>query len=637
MSENTMPENTAPEAGTPEVQSPDAGTPEIQTPDQHQMRRKMKLRARKVVKGHYALLVLLCLIAIFFGTEFTSIKTQNDNFHKLITGQEIDVGGSSFKAGGGSSHAEVFNDILENDVDAGKEQADKTTEEYKKTKLTGNILGRRKGLLAPIVNTYSSGHLYLTVVSAINNATKSQTAAVTLFIILSMLISAFIWIVVNNMIGAVLRRAFLEARLYSEVPTGHLMHFKTVKRWMRTARTLFVTDLFLALWRLTIVGAFIKHYSYFLVPYIVAENPDIRTLEAITLSRRMMDGHKWECFKLEMSFLGWFLLGSLTFGLSEVFWSLPYRVATCTEYYTKMRELAQEKEIELSEKLNDYYLYNRAEEAFLRECYPDIEEQKHYIDEHRITLTGAHGFLVKNFGLWIGHTAEKEEYEKLDSIRAQIAEERAAIKGRVYPMRLNPLMDAAKTLSLRALRFLRSYTLWSMVLAFFTFSLVGWLWEVGIHLVEDGIFVNRGCLHGPWLPIYGGGLVMILIVLNRFRKKPLLEIVLIIVLCGIVEFFTSYFLELSSGMRWWDYSGYFLNLNGRICAEGLMVFALGGSVVVYLVMPLFDNVWARLKRKLVIPLCIALLALFVADIVYSHYVPNVGAGITDYEDYQSEE
>ena len=452
MSENTMPENTAPEAGTPEVQSPDAGTPEIQTPDQHQMRRKMKLRARKVVKGHYALLVLLCLIAIFFGTEFTSIKTQNDNFHKLITGQEIDVGGSSFKAGGGSSHAEVFNDILENDVDAGKEQADKTTEEYKKTKLTGNILGRRKGLLAPIVNTYTSGHLYLTVVSAINNATKSQTAAVTLFIILSMLISAFIWIVVKNMIGAVLRRAFLEARLYSEVPTGHLMHFKTVKRWMRTARTLFVTDLFLALWRLTIVGAFIKHYSYFLVPYIVAENPDIRTLEAITLSRRMMDGHKWECFKLEMSFLGWFLLGSLTFGLSEVFWSLPYRVATCTEYYTKMRELAQEKEIELSEKLNDYYLYNRAEEAFLRECYPDIEEQKHYIDEHRITLTGAHGFLVKNFGLWIGHTAEKEEYEKLDSIRAQIAEERAAIKGRVYPMRLNPLMDAAKTLSLRALQ-----------------------------------------------------------------------------------------------------------------------------------------------------------------------------------------
>ena len=415
------------------------------------------------------------------------------------------------------------------------------------------------------------------------------------------------------------------------------MHFKTVKRWMRTARTLFVTDLFLALWRLTIVGAFIKHYSYFLVPYIVAENPDIRTLEAITLSRRMMDGHKWECFKLEMSFLGWFLLGSLTFGLSEVFWSLPYRVATCTEYYTKMRELAQEKEIELSEKLNDYYLYNRAEEAFLRECYPDIEEQKHYIDEHRITLTGAHGFLVKNFGLWIGRTAEKEEYEKLDSIRAQIAEERAAIKGRVYPMRLNPLMDPAKTLSLRALRFLRSYTLWSMVLAFFTFSLVGWLWEVGIHLVEDGIFVNRGCLHGPWLPIYGGGLVMILIVLNRFRKKPLLEIVLIIVLCGIVEFFTSYFLELSSGMRWWDYSGYFLNLNGRICAEGLMVFALGGSVVVYLVMPLFDNVWARLRRKLVIPLCIALLALFVADIVYSHYVPNVGAGITDYEDYQSEE
>ena len=71
-----------------------------------------RLRFRPPTSTGYALLVLLCLIAIFFGTEFTSIKTQNDNFHKLITGQEIDVGGSSFKAGGGSSHAEVFNDIL---------------------------------------------------------------------------------------------------------------------------------------------------------------------------------------------------------------------------------------------------------------------------------------------------------------------------------------------------------------------------------------------------------------------------------------------------------------------------------------------------------------------------------------------
>ncbi|MBQ6353582.1 MAG: putative ABC transporter permease, partial [Lachnospiraceae bacterium] len=197
--------------------------------------------------------------------------------------------------------------------------------------------------------------------------------------------------------------------------------------------------------------------------------------------------------------------------------------------------------------------------------------------------------------------------------------------------------DANATLEIRKLRYVRPYTIWSLILAFIFFSFVGWLWEVSLHLIKDGVFVNRGVFHGPWLPIYGGGLVMILIVLARFRKKPQVEIALIVVLCGIVEYFTSLFLELSAGMRWWDYTGYFLNLNGRICAEGLLVFALGGAAVVYLAMPLLDSLWMKLNKKILVPLCIGLLAIFRADWIYSHYVPNVGEGITDYEDFEEVE
>ena len=72
---------------------------------------------------------------------------------------------------------------------------------------------------------------------------------------------------------------------------------------------MFVTSAFYSLWCLTIVGIFIKRYSYILVPYIIAENPKIKTLDAINLSRKMMDGHKWECFKLELSYIGWLILG----------------------------------------------------------------------------------------------------------------------------------------------------------------------------------------------------------------------------------------------------------------------------------------------------------------------------------------
>ena len=61
------------------------------------------------------------------------------------------------------------------------------------------------------------------------------------------------------------------------------------------------------------------------------------------------------------------------------------------------------------------------------------------------------------------------------------------------------------------------------------------------------------------------------------------------VVCGVVEYFTAYYLKTVYDRRWWDYAGYFLNLHGRICAEGLLVFGLGGMAVVYGVAPLFDN------------------------------------------------
>ncbi len=135
-----------------------------------------------------------------------------------------------------------------------------------------------------------------------------------------------------------------------------------------------------------------------------------------------------------------------------------------------------------------------------------------------------------------------------------------------------------------------------------------------------------------FIPIIG--VAMILVVLAKFRPKPVTEVILIVVLCGIVEYFTSYFIEMSSGVRYWDYTGYFLNLDGRICGEGLLVFAIGGSLAVYLLVPIIDTLLQKVNRKLLISVCIVFVVVFVADIVYSHYVPNTGDGITNYEHYK---
>ena len=129
--------------------------------------------------------------------------------------------------------------------------------------------------------------------------------------------------------------------------------------------------------------------------------------------------------------------------------------------------------------------------------------------------------------------------------------------------------------------------------------------------------------------IYGFGGVLILTLLYRLRKSPTKEFAVSIVLCGVLEYFTSYFMELANGgIKWWDYSGYFLNLDGRICAEGLLVFGIGGFAVVYLIAPALDNLFRKMKPAAVIVICAILLSVFVCDQIYSLKYPNEGEGIT---------
>lgn len=87
-------------------------------------------------------------------------------------------------------------------------------------------------------------------------------------------------------------------------------------------------------------------------------------------------------------------------------------------------------------------------------------------------------------------------------------------------------------------------------------------------------------------------------------------------------------MEISTGLKWWDYSGYFLNLNGRICAEGLMVFGIGGMGFVYVLAPVFDNLIKKINPLIKYVMCFILVVAFVIDLIYSHFYPNTGKGIT---------
>ena len=166
------------------------------------------------------------------------------------------------------------------------------------------------------------------------------------------------------------------------------------------------------------------------------------------------------------------------------------------------------------------------------------------------------------------------------------------------------------------------------VLLFFSIAFLGWLWEVILYLVTEHAFINRGVYRGPYLPIYGVGGLLLCLCLGSMKKKPARVFIFSAVICSVLEYLTSFFLEKRFGIRWWDYSGHFLNINGRICLPGAAAFGIGGVFLVCLYLSLYEKVYQKISGKWRILLCLLALAAFAADGAYCAMRPNVGEGIT---------
>lgn len=586
-------------------------------------RKELKKNARRNLKHHYPIFVVTCVIAAFIGTEFTS--TFNISENKILPETTIKESEKVDQA---------VKDALKGETEKSKKATKEIKEEIieKDKKNQNKVLGRSRGVFAMIVNAFSTGSIYVNFIVGMNSIIGHPNITSIILIGCSLLISFLIWIFLINMYQVISRRIFLEGRVYKKVPMQRFLFLLRIKFWTRTSWTMFVTSAFYSLWCLTLVGIFVKRYSYILVPYIVAENPKIKTLDAINLSRKMMDGHKWECFKLEMSYIGWVILGGLTFGLTEILYSNPYRVATITEYYANLRRLGKEKKIPGIEKLNDEYLYEKAPKDKLEAEYEDVINGLKKSQEKLEKPKGIKRVLADFLGISLSDTKEREKEEQEEIKKERLEIYINIIQGKEYPMRLFSIPEKHQRKKLDTLNYTRRYSIWSLLALFFIASIIGWSFEVIMHIIEHGEFVKRGVLQGPWLPIYGYGCLLILTILHKFRKKPLQEFILIIVLCGLVEYFTAVYLEyVFNGTKWWDYSGYFLNIQGRVCAEGLLVFGIGGIILVYILAPLIDNVLQKINPKKLAIICCSLLCLFIFDHIYSHYHPNEGKGITDIE------
>lgn len=152
-------------------------------------------------------------------------------------------------------------------------------------------------------------------------------------------------IVFYNVLSVGLSRYFLENREHKTSAWQLIYGFKG-GRYSSTVWVMFVRTISIFGWTLLfIIPGIIKSYSYMLVPYILAENFGMDSKRVLQLSKAMMYGHKWEAFKLEISFFGWMLLASLTGGLLSVFYVDPYMCATNAEFYCALKAEARRKGI----------------------------------------------------------------------------------------------------------------------------------------------------------------------------------------------------------------------------------------------------------------------------------------------------
>lgn len=175
------------------------------------------------------------------------------------------------------------------------------------------------------------------------------------------------------------------------------------------------------------------------------------------------------------------------------------------------------------------------------------------------------------------------------------------------------------------------YNLSKIFLLFIIYSFLGWLMETVACFLSTKKFTNRGFLLGPCCPIYGFGVLLIVILLHKYQKDPLILFIMAIIICSLLEYITSWLMEIIFKNRWWDYSNKRFNINGRICLETMIPFGIIGTFVFYILNPAITKIIGLLPKIITITIAIMIFILFIIDTSISFNVivklKNVGKSI----------
>lgn len=152
-------------------------------------------------------------------------------------------------------------------------------------------------------------------------------------------------------------------------------------------------------------------------------------------------------------------------------------------------------------------------------------------------------------------------------------------------------------------------------LLFICYSFFGYIVEIiNCSITEKKIVLNRGFFLGPYLPIYGVSCLLMGSFIIRYKSDLITVFVMSAFVCTTVEYITSYALEKIFKARWWDYSDFRFNIEGRVCLFNAFLFGIGGVLFTYIINPVVLSIIGKIP---IIPLriiSVVLMIIFISDI-----------------------
>ena len=165
------------------------------------------------------------------------------------------------------------------------------------------------------------------------------------------------------------------------------------------------------------------------------------------------------------------------------------------------------------------------------------------------------------------------------------------------------------------------FTLNLYIVLFFCYSALGYIMEVcKVSYSERRLILSRGYLIGPYLPIYGSGALLIILLLRYYENEVIFLWFASAIICCLLEYVVSYVMEKIFELRWWDYSNRKYNLHGRICLENGILFGIGGVFLVRFINPFFLQILSAFSNNVIVFLGFFDFTILVCDFLFSTYI-----------------